>query len=97
MAYNNLGRGQEGSGFLEVVQVPRIMSSLPQEMVRRAGETGVMISCQARGKPAPRVTWTRDSVNIADDKQFLYTVNTTTLEGNRNEQSVIVMSTLYFR
>ena len=73
------------------------MSSLPQEMVRRAGETGVFITCQARGKPAPLVQWRINNINIDDDQQFLYTVNTTTLKGNRNDDSVIVVSTLYFR
>ena len=82
--------------MLRVLQVPRMMSSLPKEMTRRSGETGVSVTCKARGKPAPSVVWLFNKKVIDDKKEYLYTVNTSTLD-NRNEQSVIVTSTLYFR
>ena len=98
-AYNTLGKGREGVGFLRVFQVPRLVSPLAEEMTRRQGETGVSLSCQGQGKPAPRVTWLRDNVSLVSDQEGLFTVNSTELrrKGDRRDKSVTVLSTLYFR
>ena len=86
-------------GFLRVFQVPRLVSPLAEEMTRRQGETGVSLSCQGQGKPAPRVTWLRDNVSLVSDQEGLFTVNSTELrrKGDRRDKSVTVLSTLYFR
>ena len=98
-AYNTLGKGREGVGFLRVFQSPRLLSPLAEEMTRRQGETGVSLSCQGQGKPSPLVTWLRDNVALVSDKEGLFTVNTTELrrKGDRRDKSVTVLSTLYFR
>ena len=81
--------------MLRVVQKPRIVTTLPQEIVRRSGETGVSLSCQARGKPAPEVKWMFGDERISDDSE-MFIINTTSVT-NRNDKSVMVWSTLYFR
>ena len=75
-AYNTLGKGREGVGFLRVFQAPRLLTPLAEEMTRRQGETGVSLSCQGQGKPAPLVTWLRDNQSVSDEGR-LYSVNTT--------------------
>ena len=86
-------------GFLRVLQAPRLLTPLAEEMTRRQGETGVSLSCQGRGKPAPRVTWLKDNVTLQSDQEGLFSVNTTELrrKGDRRDKSVTVLSTLYFR
>ena len=94
-AYNELGKSQVGTGMLRVVQTPRIVTTLPQEIVRRSGETGVSLSCQARGKPAPEVKWMFEGRRLSESGD-MFQVNTTTVT-NRNDKSVMVWSTLHFR
>ena len=88
-------------GFLRVLQAPRLLAPLAEEMTRRQGETGVSLSCQGRGKPGPRVTWLKDNVTLADSQEFLFSVNTTELRrvGTMvaGDRSVSVLSTLHFR
>ena len=63
--------------------------------IGRSGETGVSLSCQARGKPAPEVKWMFGDERISDDSE-MFIINTTSVT-NRNDKSVMVWSTLYFR
>ena len=97
-AYNSRGRGEAGEGELRVLQPPRVVSHLPHSLTRREGQAGLSLTCQARGKPRPRVQWTfrGEQIGEAEEESSLYTINTTVLSRDTS-QPVTVLSSLQFR
>ena len=95
-AYNSRGRGEAGQGELRVLQPPRVVSHLPAQLTRRAGQTGLSLTCQARAKPSPRVQWAFRGEEIGGEGSALYSINTTVLSRD-SLQPVTVISSLHFR
>ena len=58
--HNNYGKGAVASVQLQVVQEPRIVTGLSNQVVRKAGDTGLNLTCLGRGKPSPSATWFKD-------------------------------------
>ena len=41
------------------------MTGLQTTIMKRAGDTGFLVTCSAAGKPKPRVAWFKDGVEIS--------------------------------
>ena len=93
---NKLGKGAPASVQLRVMQEPRIISHLPAQMVRQAGETGVKMSCQGQGRPRPEVNWLLDGTKIDKSQSYLYEIEENILS-KKNSKTVQVLSTLRFK
>jgi hypothetical protein len=70
-------RGSPVTFQLDVVQEPRIVSGLQDRVLRKAGDTGLILSCSAIGRPAPALSWFKDGqlVDLNDARLFRITVS----------------------
>nr|XP_029713722.1 hemicentin-2-like isoform X1 [Aedes albopictus] len=66
-AGNDLGNGGMASAVLEVHQPPQFLAKLQSNMIRRAGESDFTVTCSAKGKPEPTITWLKDDIEITPD------------------------------
>ena len=99
-AANELGEGASVSFPLDVVQEPRIVSGLQERVLRKAGDTGLILSCSAIGRPAPTLSWFKDGklIDLNDDRLFRITVSEQQQAGGATAVAVLtnVVSTLRF-
>ena len=89
--YNSLGKGAAGTARLTVVQEPRILTGLQNQVVRREGHAGLNLTCLGMGLPTPTVTWYRGGEEVGE--QGRYTVEARDLAG---PGGLRVTSTLVF-
>ena len=82
--------------MLRVMQEPKILSHLPAQMVRQAGETGVTMSCKGQGSSRPEVNWLLDGTKIDKSQSYLYKIKESVLS-NKNSKTIQVSSTLSFK
>lgn len=54
---NVLGKGTIGSAFLTVNEAPSVTLPMPPSLVRKTTDTSFSMTCRARGKPKPVVSW----------------------------------------
>lgn len=60
---------------LSVEQEPRIVSGLQERILRKTGDTGLIMSCSGIGKPKPDVVWYKNGVALDPDARALYTIS----------------------
>ncbi|UYV71484.1 igcm-1 [Cordylochernes scorpioides] len=90
---NSLGKGTVTSVYLTVNEPLTMMVNLPPRVVKKEETMDYTITCQARGKPEPRVRWLKDGVDLSDTSGLYIKVDSNTLESNGVH---IVQSTLKF-
>ncbi|XP_049534631.1 hemicentin-1-like [Anopheles darlingi] len=66
-ASNELGNGDMASATLEIHQPPQFLAKLQSNMIKRAGETDFFVTCSAKGKPEPTITWFKDDVELTPE------------------------------
>ncbi|XP_041775008.1 hemicentin-1-like [Anopheles merus] len=66
-ASNELGNGGMASATLEIHQPPQFLAKLQSNMIKRAGEADFFVTCSAKGKPEPSITWLKDDVEITPE------------------------------
>lgn len=59
-AENAHGRSEPNSVTMIVQELPSITIPLNPEWIKKQGERGFSLTCRARGKPTPTVTWLHD-------------------------------------
>ena len=91
--HNNYGKGPPVSVQLTVVQEPRIVSGLTNQVVRKEGDSNLNLTCLGVGKPRPSATWFKDGLEIAGDDYFKIK---TSEDQDRVTDAVTVTSTLVF-
>lgn len=64
--YNQLGKGTIGSVYLTVQEPPSIIIPMPPMHKNKQGARGFSLTCRARGKPKPSITWlhNKEEVNV---------------------------------
>lgn len=92
-AVNELGHGDMATITLEVHQPPQFLAKLQQHMTRRVGDADFAVTCSAKGKPKPTITWLKDGHELINEAD-LYEVKTTPTEGPNG--MVTVQSMLRF-
>jgi len=93
--YNNYGKGLPVSVQLQVVQEPRIVSGLSNQVIRKAGDTNLNLTCLGMGKPNPTATWFKDGTEIDDSDSDFFKIKTSD-QGKEFSDSGKVVSTLIF-
>ena len=93
--HNNYGKGAVASVQLQVVQEPRIVTGLSNQVVRKAGDTGLNLTCLGRGKPSPSATWFKDGAEIDEAEANFFSIQTSETRGPA--ATATVTSTLLFR
>lgn len=93
--FNDFGKGTPASVELEVNQAPQIITHLQSSISKRAGDTGFQITCQAIGKPKPRVKWFKDGQEIRNSETTMYQITTVDQESIAN-MAHNVLSTLKY-
>ena len=59
------------------LQAPKIVTGLQTTIMKRAGDTGFIVTCSAAGKPKPKVAWFKDGVEIsAGGDSEIYQIST---------------------
>jgi echinoid protein len=94
-AENALGRSEPASVQLIVQELPSITIPMNPEWIKKQGERAFSLTCRARGKPTPSVTWLHDGQIIsaqANEQTAMHRVET--VENVDNVHSV--QSVLYF-
>ena len=92
---NEVGNGTVASVHLRVYQAPRLISKLPAQVNKRAGDSNFSISCTAHGKPRPNVSWVKDGTLIdPNSNNAFYRISTQDLDVKNGAHTV--QSTLYF-
>lgn len=92
-AANELGHGEMATITLEVHQPPQFLAKLQQHLTRRVGDSDFSVSCSAKGKPKPKVTWFKDGRELAGETNS-YEITTSPNEGPNG--MVTVQSNLKF-
>ena len=93
--YNNYGKGLPASVQLQVVQEPRIVSGLSNQVIRKAGDTNLNLTCLGMGKPSPSATWFKDGTEIDDNESDYYKIKSSDTRDPVTD-TVTVTSTLVF-
>ncbi|ODM93874.1 Hemicentin-2, partial [Orchesella cincta] len=57
---NEIGTGTVASAELRVYQAPKITQTLQPQVIRRAGDSGFQVTCTAKAKPRPTISWMKD-------------------------------------
>ncbi|GAB6028305.1 hypothetical protein CHUAL_002479 [Chamberlinius hualienensis] len=70
-ASNSLGESTVATVNLRVYEPPRLMTQLPPQATRRAGEMDFSINCSARGNPIPRVRWLKNGEGLESDGHYV--------------------------
>ena len=83
------------SAHLDVYQAPKIVTGLQTTIMKRAGDTGFIVTCSAAGKPKPRVSWFKDGVEISAGESEIYQISTSEQVSTPNK-GYTVLSTLKF-
>ena len=52
------------------------MTGLQTTIMKRAGDTGFIVTCSAAGKPKPIVSWFKDGVEISAGESEIYQIST---------------------
>ena len=91
--HNNYGKGGAGSVVVEVVQEPRIVTGLSNQVIRKEGDSNLNLTCLGVGKPGPSATWYKDGVDISGDSSDYFKIMTSE---SRDGGAVRVTSTLVF-
>ena len=65
--YNVLGKGTIGSVFLTVNEAPSVTIPMPPSLVRKTVDKSFSLTCRARGKPKPVVSWYHNGQVISLD------------------------------
>ena len=94
--HNNYGKGVPASVSLKVVQEPRIVSGLTNQVIRKAGDTNLNLTCLGMGKPSPSATWFKDGNEIDDSESDYFQITTSDKRDSRTD-TVTVTSSLEFR
>ena len=93
--HNNYGKGLPVSVQLQVVQEPRIVSGLSNQVIRKAGDTNLNLTCLGMGKPSPTATWYKDGVEIEKSDSEYFKIRTSA-QHEALSGAVRVTSTLIF-
>ena len=93
--YNNYGKGLPVSVQLQVVQEPRIVSGLSNQVIRKAGDTNLNLTCLGMGKPSPTATWYKDGMEIDESDSEYFKIRTSS-QRETVSRAVRVTSTLIF-
>ena len=93
--HNNYGKGVPASVTLTVVQEPRIVSGLSNQVIRKAGDTNLNLTCLGMGKPSPSATWFKDGNEIDESASNYFQIKTSDKRDSRTD-TVTVTSTLVF-
>ena len=93
--YNNYGKGLPASVQLQVVQEPRIVSGLSNQVIRKAGDTNLNLTCLGMGKPSPAATWFKDGTEIDDSESDYYKISSSDVQ-DPVTGTVTITSTLVF-
>uniref|UniRef100_A0AAG5DSB7 Echinoid n=1 Tax=Anopheles atroparvus TaxID=41427 RepID=A0AAG5DSB7_ANOAO len=93
-ASNELGNGGMASATLEIHQPPQFLAKLQSNMIKKAGEVDFSVTCSAKGKPEPSITWLKDDVEITPELHR-YEVKTNRDKGANG--MVTVQSMLMFK
>ena len=93
--HNNYGKGLPVAVQLRVVQEPRIVSGLSNQVIRKAGDTNLNLTCLGMGKPSPSATWFKDGTEIDDSESDYFKIKTSDTKDPVSE-TVTVTSTLVF-
>jgi len=100
-AENELGRSEPSTVDLVINEPPLITFQMQPTIIKKQAETGFSLTCRARGKPTPRVTWMHNQQLISDEPTFnqydeqivsMYRIETT----SNQEASNSIESILYF-
>lgn len=100
-AENELGTPGPSSVELIVNESPSITFQMQPTIIKKQGESGFSLTCRARGKPAPKVSWSHNQQLISSEPTFnqydeplvsMYRIETTA----KNDSSNTVESILHF-
>jgi len=94
-ASNELGDGLPVSFKLNVEQKPRIVSGLQERILRKTGDTGLVMSCSGIGKPKPDVTWFKNGIVIDPSNKTQYSI-TISAQQSYPQTTTNVISTIRF-
>ena len=92
---NSYGKGLPVSVQLRVVQEPRIVSGLSNQVIRKAGDTNLNLTCLGLGKPSPTATWYKDGVEIDNSESEYFKIRTSS-HREAGSGAVRVVSSLVF-
>ena len=87
--FNVLGKGTIGSAFLTVNEAPSVTLPMPPSLVRKTGDQAFSMTCRARGKPKPVVSWYHSGQSISLDNNRYRVETKETLE----DANVYVLTT----
>lgn len=65
--HNHLGKGSIGSVFLTVNEAPSISFPMQPTMIRKTTDKTFSMTCRARGKPKPIITWYHNGQPVSFD------------------------------
>lgn len=94
---NEIGTGTVASAELRVYQAPKISQSLQPQVIRRAGDSGFQVTCTAKAKPRPTISWMKDGVILDPshkDHRGLFKIESHDVEVKNGAYTV--NSTLHF-
>ncbi|RWS14198.1 hypothetical protein B4U79_12939 [Dinothrombium tinctorium] len=88
--YNALGTGSVSSVYLTVQEPPSITIPMPPKTIRKQGDKGFSLTCRARGKPRPVVSWYHNGEEINLDNGLFRVETSETIE----DANVYVLQTV---
>lgn len=91
--YNAIGQGTQASVYLTVREPPSMIIKMLPNYRKKQGDKSFNLTCKARGKPRPTVSWLHNGMEI-DPENGLYRIDNR--EDKEGQESRILVSTLYF-
>lgn len=91
--YNILGKGSIGSVYLTVEEPPSITIPMPPTFIKKAEDKSFSLTCRARGKPKPNVSWWHNGQEITAENG-LYRIETR--ESIEDANVYVLQSVLHF-
>jgi len=91
--FNALGKGSIGSVYLTVNEAPSMVIPMQPHFTRKEGDKGFSLTCRARGKPKPSVSWWQNGQEISIDNGLFRVETRETVE---DVNVWVLQSTLHF-